>query len=155
MIIPSLWFAENNCEEAMHYYVELFPDSQILSVQYYPEESLSEHFKGMQGKVLTARFRLMGIEFVALDGGPYFRFNEAISFTIPCRDQAELDHYWQALSHSPEHEQCGWCKDRFGLSWQIVPQNIDELTATPEQMQAMLQMKKIDIHALELSASNR
>jgi len=91
---------------------------------------------------------LNGQKFLALDGGPSFRFNEAISFTIECADQAEIDYYWQKLSHVPDAEQCGWAKDRFGISWQIVPQNMGELTQTPRQVQAMMGMKKIDIAVL-------
>lgn len=147
-IIPCLWFADNNCREAIEYYTSVFPNSKIHSIDYYPDESLDEHFVGMTDKVLHARFSLGDIELMALDGGDYFRFNEAISFTIECLDQAELDYYWQALSHQPEHEQCGWCKDRFGLSWQIVPKAMMELTQTPAQIQAMMQMKKIIIQDL-------
>jgi len=147
-IVPSLWFADNNCDEAIHYYLEVFPDSTLDAVTYYPDEKLDAHFDGMTGKILTAEFHLNGQKFLALDGGPDFRFNEAISFTLPCVDQAEIDYYWAKLSHVPDAEQCGWAKDRFGISWQIVPQNMSELTQTPAQIQAMMQMKKIDIAAL-------
>ncbi|MCT4487522.1 VOC family protein [Levilactobacillus parabrevis] len=147
-IAPSLWFADNNCDEAIHYYLTVFPNSSLDAVTYYPDEELDSHFKGMTGRILTAEFHLNGQKFLALDGGPGFRFNEAISFTLPCVDQAEIDYYWAKLSHVPEAEQCGWVKDRFGISWQIVPQNMDELTRTPAQIQAMMQMKKIDIAAL-------
>lgn len=148
-IIPSLWFADNNCEEAINYYVSVFPNSGIDSIDYYPDESLDEHFVGMQGKVLTARFHLDGQDYIALDGGDYFRFNEAISFTVLCHDQAELDYYWEQLSHDPASEQCGWCKDRFGLSWQIVPKDMKILLSNDAQMQAMMKMKKLDISILE------
>lgn len=148
-IVPSLWFADNNCEEAIHYYLDVFPNSTLDEVTYYPDAKLDAHFEGMQGKILTAVFHLNGQKFIALDGGPSFRFNEAISFTIECADQAEIDYYWEKLSHVPDAEQCGWAKDRFGISWQIVPQNMSELTQTPAQIQAMMGMKKIDIAALE------
>jgi len=147
-IIPSLWFSQNNCEEAIHYYLEVFPNSELESITFYPDESLDSHFVGMHGRVLTAVFTLDGHRFTALDGGPSFTFNEAISFTIECADQAEIDYYWEKLSHVPDAEQCGWAKDQFGLSWQIVPQAIASLTETPAQIQALMKMKKIDIATL-------
>lgn len=148
-IVPSLWFADNNCETAINYYVTVFPNSTIESITYYPDSTLDQHFEGMTGKVLTAIFNLDGQRFMALDGGPSFRINEAISFTIECADQQEIDYYWERLSHVPEAEQCGWAKDQFGVSWQIVPKQMAELTQTPAQIQAMLQMGKINIEALE------
>lgn len=153
-IIPSLWFADNNCEEAVNYYMEVFPDSKILELIKYPDESLDPHFTGMAGKVIAAVFELKGQTFSGLDGGPAFRFSEAISFTIECEDQAEIDHYWSRLSHVPEAEQCGWCKDRYGLSWQIVPYNMGELIQSNDQIQAMMKMKKIEITALESAGSS-
>ena len=146
-IVPCLWFPDC-AEEAMEFYCSVFPDSRILSIERYPDESLDEHFKGMSGKVLTGRFVLDGTEFICLDGGPAFTFNEAISLTVECADQAELDHYWSNLSASPDHEQCGWLKDRFGVSWQIVPANLGELMTGPAQTQALMQMKKIIIDDL-------
>lgn len=147
-IVPCLWFADNNCEEAINYYVSVFPNSSITQINYYPDEKLDEHFTGMGGKVITAEFTLNGFDFMALDGGPYFRLNEAVSFTINCKDQAEIDYYWDKLNHVEESAQCGWVKDKFGLSWQIVPQNMNELLTTDAQVQAMMQMKKIDIDVL-------
>lgn len=146
-IQPCLWF-DDQAREAMEYYVSVFPDSRIVSIDEYPDEKLDEHFSGMSGKVLNGRFTLNGVDFVCLDGGPMFTFNEAISFVVTCADQAEIDRYWSKLSHVPESEQCGWCKDRFGVSWQIIPQNMDELTRRPEQVQAMMRQKKIVIDAL-------
>ena len=146
-IVPCLWFPDC-AEEAMEFYCSVFPDSRILSIERYPDESLDQHFKGMSGKVLTGRFVLDGTEFICLDGGPAFTFNEAISLTVECADQAELDHYWSNLSASPDHEQCGWLKDRFGVSWQIVPANLGELMTGPAQTQALMQMKKIVIDDL-------
>lgn len=147
-IVPSLWFGDNNCEEAVNYYVSLFPNSQINLMQHYPKEELSEHFKGMAGKVITAEFILNGQKFIGLDGGPIFKFSEAISFTIECKDQDEINYYWGKLSHVPASEQCGWVKDRFGLSWQIVPENIGQLQQTDSQIQALMGMKKINIAEL-------
>lgn len=147
-IVPSLWFADNNCEAAINYYVDVFPNASIDSITRYPDSQLDDHFTGMTGKVLTAVFTLNGQKFTALDGGPVFRINEAVSFTIECADQTEIDYYWDKLSHVPEAEQCGWVKDQFGVSWQIVPENMAELTQTPGQLQAMMKMKKIDIAAL-------
>lgn len=146
-IQPCLWF-NDQAREAMEYYVSVFPDSRIVSIVEYPDEKLDEHFSGMSGKVLNGRFTLNGVDFVCLDGGPMFTFNEVISFVVTCADQAEIDRYWSKLSHVPESEQCGWCKDRFGVSWQIIPQNMDELTRRPEQVQAMMRQKKIVIDAL-------
>jgi predicted 3-demethylubiquinone-9 3-methyltransferase (glyoxalase superfamily) len=143
-VIPSLWF-DNNAEEAMNYYVEVFPNSKIDHIEHYPDESLDEHFKGMSGKVINGQFSLNGLQFVCLDGGPLFKFNEAVSFTVRCKDQAEIDHYWEKLSAVPESEQCGWCKDKFGVSWQIIPENLGELISTPEGVQTMMGQHKIVI----------
>lgn len=148
-ITPSLWF-DMNAEEAMNYYVEVFPDAKINHIEKYPDESLDEHFKGMSGKVINGQFELAGMSFICLDGGPLFKFNEAVSFTVSCKDQAEIDYFWEKLSHTPESEQCGWCKDRFGMSWQIIPENMGDLIGrSPEAMQCMMQQKKIVISELE------
>lgn len=148
-ITPSLWF-DNNAEEAMNYYCDVFPNSRIHHIEKYPDESLDEHFKGMSGKVINGQFTLDGVDFICLDGGPVFRFNEAVSFTVTCQDQAEIDHYWEKLSAYHENEQCGWCKDKFGVSWQIIPANMGELIGrNPAAMQAMMKMKKIVIAELE------
>ena len=128
---------------------------QRLAIDEYPDESLDDHFSGMSGKVLNGRFTLNGVDFVCLDGGPLFTFNESISLVVTCADQAEIDAYWSKLSHVPESEQCGWCKDRFGVSWQIVPANMDELTSRPEQVQVMMQQKKIVIDELVKEALRR
>jgi predicted 3-demethylubiquinone-9 3-methyltransferase (glyoxalase superfamily) len=153
-ITPSLWF-NNNAEEAMNYYVGVFKNSEITHIEYYPDESLDEHFKGMSGKVFTGIFELDGLQFTCLDGGPLFPFTEAVSFTVPCADQAEIDYYWERLSHVPEAEQCGWCKDKFGISWQIVPSNFDkwmkgdDSEAVKRVVPAFMNMHKIDIAQLE------
>ena len=146
-IQACLWF-DDNAREAMAYYVEVFPDSRINRIDEYPDDSLDENFQGMSGKVLNGQFTLNGVDFTCLDGGPIFRFNESISFIVSCADQAEIDYYWSKLSHVPESEQCGWCKDRFGLSWQVIPANMGELTRTPAQIQVMMQQKKIVISEL-------
>ncbi len=145
---PSLWF-DTNAEEAMNYYVDVFPNSEITSINKYPDESLDEHFQGMSGKVINGQFTLDGQEFICLDGGPLIKFNESVSFTVPCKDQEEIDYYWEKLSHVPESEQCGWCKDKFGISWQIIPANMGELISSPEAMQCMMKQHKIVIAELE------
>lgn len=153
-IVPSLWF-DMNAEEAMNYYVSIFKNAKINRIDYYPDESLDEHFKGMSGKVINGEFELDGMKFICLDGGPIFKFNEAVSFTIDCEDQAEVDYYWERLSHVPEAEQCGWCKDKFGMAWQIVPKQLGELMQgdDPEGVKrvtmAMMQMHKLDVAGLE------
>ena len=147
-IQPCLWF-DDQAREAMTYYVDVFPNSSINRIDEYPDESLDEHFAGMSGKVLNGSFTLNGVDFVCLDGGPLFRFNESVSFIVSCKDQEEIEYYWSKLSHVPEAEQCGWCKDRFGLSWQVIPANMDQLTRRPEQIQVMMQQKKIVISELE------
>lgn len=159
-ITPSLWF-DMDAEEAMNYYVGVFRNSRIVRIDRYPDESLDEHFKGMSGKVINGEFELDGQRFICLDGGPAFRFNEAVSFTIDCADQAEVDYYWDTLSAVPEAEQCGWCKDKFGVSWQIIPRRLGELLTDPDAekagraMQAMMAMHKIDVAALEAAFEGR
>ena len=153
-ISPSLWF-DMNAEEAMEYYVSVFPNSKILSKNYYPDESLNENFKGMSGKILNGTFELDGQKFTCLDGGPVFTFSEAISFTIDCENQEEVDYYWKALSHVPEAEQCGWCKDKFGISWQIVPKQLGEVMTGSDKegvkraTTAMMAMHKLNVAELE------
>jgi predicted 3-demethylubiquinone-9 3-methyltransferase (glyoxalase superfamily) len=147
-IQPCLWF-DDNAREAMAYYVDVFPNSRINSIVEYPDESLDGHFAGMSGKVLNGAFTLNGVDFVCLDGGPVFTFNESISFVVLCRNQDEIDSYWEKLSHVPDSEQCGWCKDRFGVSWQIIPENMAELTRRPQQIGVMMGQKKIVIAELE------
>ncbi len=147
-ISPFLWF-NDSAAEAMAYYITVFPNSRITHVEYYPDESLDEHFRGMSGKIITGIFELAGQRFMCLDGGPVFTLSEAVSFLVSCRDQTEIDYYWAKLSHVTEAEQCGWCKDKFGVSWQIVPENVNEFLKTPRAVQKMMQMKKIDIAGLE------
>lgn len=151
LISPFLWF-HDGAEEALRYYVDVFPDSEIEEIQRYPDESLDPHDAGMAGKVISAWVRLGGVRFGALDGGPAFTLSEAVSFVVACRDQEEIDRYWAALSHVPEAEQCGWCKDRFGVSWQIIPADMGRLLQSPAQIQAMMAMRKIEVATLEALA---
>jgi predicted 3-demethylubiquinone-9 3-methyltransferase (glyoxalase superfamily) len=146
-ITPALWF-DGNANEAVAYYVSVFPDSEVVSTAYYPnsaDEGLAEFQQEMAGKALAIEFELNGHRFTAINAGPEFQFNEAISFAIACEDQNEIDHYWEKLSSVPEAEQCGWCKDQFGLSWQVVPKNMDELMQRPNAYAHMMQMKKLVI----------
>ena len=149
-ITPYLWF-DNNAEEAMDFYVSLFPDSEILSVTRLPEGT-----PGPAGQVMTATFQLAGQEFMVLNGGPQFKFNESISLFVHCEDQAEVDRLWNALTaDGGEESMCGWLKDRYGLSWQIVPGALGRLMGDPNPakaqavMQAMLQMQKIEVDQLQ------
>jgi predicted 3-demethylubiquinone-9 3-methyltransferase (glyoxalase superfamily) len=151
-ISPFLWF-DTQAEDAANLYVSLFENSEITEVTRYPEET-----PGPAGQVMTVNFQLDGQEFTALNGGPEFSFTEATSFVVRCTDQAEVDHFWNNLSEGGEESQCGWLKDRFGLSWQIVPDRLRELLSDPDPeranraMQAMLKMQKIEIKLLEDAA---
>lgn len=146
-IIPNLWF-DGNAGEAVDYYVSVFPDGKIVSTEYYPktaEEGLADFQQQLAGKVLTVEFEILGTRFVAINAGPEFALNEAVSFAVPCKDQAEIDYFWEKLSARPENEQCGWCKDTFGLSWQIVPENMEELMKKPNAFKTLMQQHKIVI----------
>lgn len=152
-ITPFLWF-DGQAEEAAEFYVSIFPDSEISAIQRYGEAGRELHGQA-PGSVMSVGFQLDGQRFTALNGGPHFRFTPAVSFVVHCRTQAEVDHYWNRLSEggAPEAQQCGWLADRYGLSWQIVPERLVELLSDPATagpaMQAMLAMKKIDIDTLE------
>lgn len=154
-ITPCLWF-DRNAEAAANFYVSVFPDSHIDTIHYAP----SGYPSGKAGDVLMVEFTLMGRSFTGLNGGPHFKFNEAISFQIPVETQAETDRYADALSAVPEAEQCGWVKDRFGVSWQIVPRQLVRLLGDADRdrarraFEAMMQMKRIDIAALERAANS-
>lgn len=143
-ITPNLWF-DGNAKEAVEFYTSVFPDSAILSTSYYPTEGLLEFQKPLAGKELTLEFTLAGQHFTAINAGPEFKFNESVSFAVACKDQEEIDYYWEKLSSVPESEQCGWCKDKYGLSWQIVPENMEALMSKPNAYQKLLEMKKIVI----------
>lgn len=148
-ITPFLWF-DNQAEEAMNFYTSIFKNSKIKEVARY-----SEVGPGPEGSVMTATFELDGLEFVALNAGPRFKFTEAISFVINCHNQEEVDYYWEKLTEGGEESRCGWLKDKFGLSWQVVPTALTELMQDKDQekanrvMEAMLKMDKIIIHELE------
>lgn len=143
-ITPCLWF-DGQAEEAAAFYISIFPDSRITNVT-----------PGPDGKALVVEFQLVGSPFRALNGGPHFKFNEAISLSIDCRSQAEVDELWDKLSAGGSPGQCGWLKDRYGLSWQVVPSVLPKLLADPAKagrvMQALLKMTKLDIQALEAAA---
>ena len=146
-ITPNLWF-NGNAREAAEFYVSVFPDGRIVSTEYYPdsaEEGLADFQLDMAGKPLTVEFEIGGMRYVAINAGPEFTFSESVSFAVNCKDQAEIDYYWEKLSAVPESEQCGWCKDKFGLSWQIVPGNIEELMKKPGAYKTMMNQHKIII----------
>ena len=152
-ITPCLWF-DGDAEAAAAFYARHLPDSRVGAVTRAP----AAYPSGSEGAVLTVEFTVAGQDFVGLNGGPQFKFNEAVSFQIHCDDQGEVDRLTEALSAVPEAEQCGWVKDRFGLSWQIVPRRLMALLRDPDPararraMQAMLHMKRIDIAAVEAAA---
>ncbi len=156
-IVPSLWF-DKETEEAVNFYISVFNgspqkrrDSRIISITRYEKGMEVPGAEEMEGKVLTAIFELSGQRFMALDGGPLYKFNEAVSFYVECEDQDEVDYFWTRLSAVPEAEACGWLKDKYGLSWQIVPKQMGDLLGSPNRKKsmaatnAMLKMKKIVI----------
>jgi predicted 3-demethylubiquinone-9 3-methyltransferase (glyoxalase superfamily) len=151
-ITPNLWF-DTEGKDAADFYVSVFPNSKITYVSHYGEGS-----RRPAGTVLTVNFELDGKPFTAITGGPEFSFSEAVSFLISCADQSEVDHYWSALSEGGKEGQCGWLKDRYGLSWQVVPQALGGLLGDPDPgrssraLQAMLQMRKLDVAALRAAA---
>ncbi|MCU1676745.1 MAG: putative methyltransferase [Frankiales bacterium] len=151
-ITPNLWF-DGNAEEAANFYVSVFDNSRILSTMRYPDNS-----PGVAGTVMTVEWELDGNRFVGINGGPQFTFDEAVSFEIECRDQAEVDYFWERLTDGGEESQCGWLKDRFGVSWQVVPVGLVELLGDSDRqradraMQAMLGMKKLDIAEMRRAA---
>lgn len=152
-IVPNLWF-DGQAEEAAAFYCSVFKNSRVVSVAHYPEGS-----PGPAGTVMTVEWELDGQRFVGINGGPQFTFDEAVSFQVTCEDQAELDQLWDALlAGGGQESQCGWLKDRYGLSWQVVPGGMEELFSDPDPsraqraMQAMLGMRKIDVAALQRAA---
>jgi predicted 3-demethylubiquinone-9 3-methyltransferase (glyoxalase superfamily) len=152
-ISPCLWF-DTEAEDAARFYTSVFPRSRILEVQHYGSAGPRE-----EGMVMTVAFELDGQRFIALNGGPEFSFSEAISFEIECADQEEVDRYWTTLSEGGEEGPCGWLKDRYGVSWQVVPRRLNELVADPDRekaqrvVAAMLTMGKIDVAELERAAA--
>ncbi len=157
-ITPFLWF-DDQAEEAVKFYTTVFRNSKIHQITRYDEESAKAAGKP-KGTVMTVEFELEGQEFVALNGGPQFKFSEAVSFVVNCESQDEVDYYWRRLAEGGDvnAQQCGWLKDKYGLSWQIVPRVLIELLKSPDPdttrrvMKAMLQMKKIDIETLKKAA---
>jgi predicted 3-demethylubiquinone-9 3-methyltransferase (glyoxalase superfamily) len=154
-ITPNLWF-DTEGEEAAKFYVSVFPNSKINHVSHYGEAGPRP-----AGMVLTVDFELDGQPFTAINGGPEFTFDEAISMLVTCADQQEVDYYWTKLAEGGQEGPCGWLKDRFGLSWQVVPRRLEELLSDPDTgrseraMRAMLGMKKLDVAALEAAAAGR
>ncbi|MDP9240883.1 MAG: VOC family protein [Actinomycetota bacterium] len=151
-IVPNLWF-DTQAEEAANYYTSVFKNSRIVNVAHYPEGGPRE-----PGMVMTVEFELDGQRFVGINGGPEFTFDEAVSFLINCEGQDEVDYYWDRLTEGGQESQCGWLKDRYGVSWQVVPEGMDEIFADPDPtraqraMQAMLGMGKLDLAALRSAA---
>jgi predicted 3-demethylubiquinone-9 3-methyltransferase (glyoxalase superfamily) len=151
-IIPNLWF-DTEAEEAAEFYTSVFKDGRVLNKTHYTEGAPRE-----AGMVMTVDWEVNGMRFTGINGGPDFKFSEAVSFLINCQDQDEVDYYWEKLGDGGEEGPCGWLRDRFGLSWQVVPEGMDELfgDSDPERaqraMQAMLKMKKLDIAELQAAA---
>jgi predicted 3-demethylubiquinone-9 3-methyltransferase (glyoxalase superfamily) len=151
-ITTNLWF-DTEAEEAADFYCSIFKDSRIVSVARYTADAPRE-----EGMVMTVEWELDGQRFVGINGGPEFKFSEAISLQINCEDQDEIDYYWERLTDGGEEGPCGWLKDRYGLSWQVTPTGMDEVFSSPDKeranraMKAMLQMKKIDVAALREAA---
>jgi len=143
-VTPFLWYDDPQAEEAVNFYVSIFKNSKVLSVNRKPD-----------GNAWTVSFELDGVEYMALNGGPMFKFTEAFSMYVNCEDQVEVDYFWSKLSAIPEEESCGWCKDKWGLSWQIVPKQLGDYIGGPDPvkaergMQAMLQMRKLIIADLK------
>lgn len=153
-LVPCLWF-DSEAKEATDFYIGIFPNSRIKTITRYGTAGKEVHGREA-GSIMTVEFELDGQPFTALNGGPHFRFNEAVSFQIMCRTQEEIDRYWERLGAGgdPSAQQCGWLKDRYGLSWQVVPEGMEEMfkdeksPGAARAMNAMLQMKKLDIEAL-------
>ncbi|MDO8726676.1 MAG: VOC family protein [Candidatus Methanoperedens sp.] len=159
-ITPCLWF-DNKAEEAANFYTSIFKNSKISNSTRYGKEGYEIHGK-KEGTVMTMDFEIEGQKFLALNGGPEFKFNEAISFIVTCKTQKEVDYYWEKLTADGGQESvCGWLKDKYGVSWQIVPEMTDKLVGDPTSeksqraMKAMLQMKKIDIEGLKRAYDGR
>jgi predicted 3-demethylubiquinone-9 3-methyltransferase (glyoxalase superfamily) len=153
-IVPNLWF-DTEAEEAAEFYTSVFDNSRIVNVTHYTKSAPRE-----AGMVMTVEFELDGQRFVGINGGPEFKFDEAVSFAIECESQEEIDYYWEKLSEGGEEGPCGWLKDRFGVSWQVVPTGMEEVFADPDKervdraMKAMLGMRKIDVAALRNAADD-
>jgi len=147
-ITPFLWF-DANADEAVTFYLRIFKNSRRLG-----EQRATGQKDGPKGSILTVSFELDGQKFIALNGGPFFKFNESVSFFVRCDSQQEVDEYWSKLTAGGSPGQCGWLKDKFGLSWQVIPARLPELIQNPKAMKAMLEMTKIDLAALERAAKS-
>lgn len=147
-ITPNLWF-DGNAKEAVDFYVSVFKDAKVVATSFYPkskEEGLADFQQNLAGKVLTVEFELFGQRFTAINAGPEFKPNEAVSFMIACEDQEEIDYYWEKLTADGGQESvCGWLKDKYGFSWQVTPANMEELIKKPGAFQTMMKQKKIII----------
>lgn len=152
-ITPFLWF-NLEAEDAAKFYTSIFSNSRIGSILRY-DKAAAQASGQPEGSAMTVSFQLDGQDFTALNGGPHFKFNEAISLVINCESQAEVDHYWNRLAEGsdPAAQKCGWLKDKFGVSWQVVPTELPQLIRHPKAMQAMLEMKKIDLDVLRKAAA--
>lgn len=158
-ITPFLWF-DDQAEQAADFYTSIFDHSRVVATSRYSPESAQASGR-KEGSVMTVAFQLDGQDFTALNGGPLFKFNESISLVVQCRSQEEIDHYWNRLSEGGDTraQQCGWLKDRFGVSWQVVPVQLVELLSGPDPakarkvLQALMQMKKLDLAALQEAAA--
>lgn len=155
-ITPNLWF-NGNLKEAVDFYINLFPESRIVRILNSPADNPSAE----EGKLLAIEFMINGQNFIGIDGGPMFQITEAVSFAIDCQDQAEVDHYWAALTADGGEElPCGWCRDRFGVVWQVIPQQLwgllysGDASSSRRAAEAMYKMKKLDIATLEAAAAN-
>jgi predicted 3-demethylubiquinone-9 3-methyltransferase (glyoxalase superfamily) len=151
-IVPNLWF-DTEAEQAAEFYISVFENSRILNVTHYTESAPRE-----EGMVMTVEFELDGQRFVGINGGPEFKFDEAVSFAIECETQEEIDYFWAKLTEGGEEGPCGWLKDRFALSWQVIPTGMDEVFADPDKeradraMKALLGMRKLDMETLRSAA---
>jgi predicted 3-demethylubiquinone-9 3-methyltransferase (glyoxalase superfamily) len=152
-ITPFLWFG-TEAEEAANYYVSIFPNSRIVGTTRYSKE-VSAVSGRPEGSVMTVAFELDGQSITALNGGPTFKFNEAVSLVVHCHDQAEIDRFWEKLSAGgdPRAQACGWLKDKYGLSWQVIPENIEELVQNPGSVAALMHMTRLDIAAMKAAAT--
>jgi predicted 3-demethylubiquinone-9 3-methyltransferase (glyoxalase superfamily) len=155
LITPCLWF-DSQAEEAANFYTGIFPNSKITAISRYNQEGYEQH-QQPAGKVMTVAFEIKGQPYTALNGGPIFKFTEAVSFQVMCDTQEEIDHYWNKLTEGGQAVQCGWLKDKFGLSWQIIPSVLPQLMSDPKKApavtKAFMQMVKFDIEKLKQAAN--
>ena len=160
-IVPNLWF-DQNAEEAVRFYVSVFKNSKMEAISRYGKEGFEIHHMP-EGTVMTMAFEIEGQSFLALNGGPVFKFNEAVSFIVNCKDQKEVDYYWNCLSEGGDEASqiCGWLKDKYGVSWQVVPQQLGQMLSDKDKakagrvMAALLQMKKLDVTKLQKAYSEK